>query len=209
MQPQNSTLQSEIMAVTSCKISNNLAVDFKASPATTPAVYAIRPDATRQVRIAYEYVEEPQRFQALALLSPDVTEPNNTKHQEKMKNLGCTPEKYFQKMDHKTNLKEVIWQLSEHGYGRFQPSDNISLATMQRRSRNTIINDYCYDFDIVAAVFSVTLNKAEADGASPSPISICYLAAKVARLKTGPRNVHGHSVYRAPPKRYAAQACAT
>ena len=56
------------MAVMTCEISNNLEVDVKASPATTTAVYAIPPDATRQVRIAYEYVEEPQRFQALALL---------------------------------------------------------------------------------------------------------------------------------------------
>ena len=89
MQPQNSTLQSEIMAVMACESSNNLAVDFKASPATTPAVYAIRPDATRQVRVAYEYVEEPQRFQALALLTTDATEQNNKMHLERMKKRGC------------------------------------------------------------------------------------------------------------------------
>ena len=166
MQPQNTTLQPEMMAVTSCEISNNLAVDFKASPATTPAVYAIRPDATRQVRIAYEYVEEPQRFQALALLSPDVPEQHNIMHLERMKERGCTPTGYYQNNDHKTHFKEVMWQLSEHRYGRLQPIGYIALATMQRRSRNTIINYYCDDFDIVAAIFSVTLNKAEAAGST-------------------------------------------
>ena len=48
--------------------------------------------------------------------------------------------------------------------------------------------------------------RGRADGASPSPFSICYLAAKVAGLKTGPGNVQTHSVISAPPKRYAAQA---
>ena len=174
MQPQNTTLQPEMMAVMASEISNNLAVDVQASPATTPAVYAIRPDATRQVRVAYEYVEEPQRFQALALLSTDATEQNNKMHLERMKKRGCTPASYYQNMDRRTNLKEVIWQLSEHGYGRFQPSDNIALATMQRHSRNTIINDYCYDFDIVAAIFSVTLNKAEAAGSKCIDLKTFY-----------------------------------
>ena len=116
MQPQNTTLQPEMMAVMACEISNNLAVDVQASPATTSAVYAIRPDATRQVRVAYEYVEEPQRFQALALLSTDATEQNNKMHLERMKKRGCTPASYYQNMDRRTNLKEVIWQLSEHGW---------------------------------------------------------------------------------------------
>jgi hypothetical protein len=126
--------------------------------------FAIQPETTQKERVVYECVEEPGRFLALMLLPQNITGPNNKKHEERMQTQGCTPESYFQKLDKKTNLKTVCWTLSKHGYGRFIPSDNIAFATMQRHSRNTIINDYYYDFDIVAAIFSVTLNKAEAAG---------------------------------------------
>ena len=128
------------------------------------AVYAIQPDTTRRVRTAYEYVKNPLRFKALSLLPQNVTEQNNKKHHERMRKLGCSPESYLQKMDRTTNLKEVKWTLCDHGYGRLKPTDQIAFASMQRHCRNTVIHDCYYDFDIVAAVFVVTLNKAEAAG---------------------------------------------
>lgn len=135
------------------------------APVESPnAVYAVEPDTTRRVRTAYEYVKDPLRFKALSLLPQNVTEQNNKKHRERMRTLGCSPESYLQKMDRTTNLKEVKWTLSDHGYGRLKPSDQIAFASMQRHCRNTVIHDCYYDFDIVAAVFAVTLNKAEAAG---------------------------------------------
>lgn len=161
------------------------------STAATPAImapkctYAIQREKTwLDGRTLFEYVPEPNRFKAMKLLSQEVIEARKEKHIEQLKKRNTKKcgfhsikeqnECYFRQLRRDTKLKKVILNRAKHGWGRVIADDACTFASMERFSRNTLLNDYYADVDIENCQATVILNAATDEGdACPALQEFC------------------------------------
>ena len=137
--------------------------------------YAIQREKTwLDNRTLFEYVPEPNRFKAMRLLPQEVIEVRKEKHLEQLKKKNTKKcgfhsikeqnEIYFRQLRRNTKLKEVKLTRAKHGWGRLNADDACNFASMERFSRNTLLNDYYADIDAENCQANIILNAAIDEG---------------------------------------------
>lgn len=149
-----------------------------AAPATVLAPkcsYPIQREKTwLDGRVLFEYVPEPNRFRAMKLLPQELIEARKDAHLENLKTKNAKKlhfhsikeqnELYYRHLRRDTKLKEVVLNRAKHGWGRVISNDSYTFATLERFSRNTLLDDYCLDVDIENAQGVIILNAANDEG---------------------------------------------
>jgi len=159
------------------------ASDSESSEVLAPkCTYAIQKEKTwLDGRVCWEYVPEPNRFKAMKLLAQEVIEARKEKHLEQLKARGSKKsgfssikeqnECYFRQMRRDTKLKKVILNRAKHQWGRVMADDSCTFASMERFSRNTILEDYYLDFDIENCQATIILCAAMDEGDDCSAVN--------------------------------------
>jgi energy-coupling factor transporter ATP-binding protein EcfA2 len=120
-----------------------------------------------------EYHPDLKKFVAYKMLPNEVTEGRAEKHLKQMSGTGrgsaysSVKEQvdcYYRAIRRDKKTKEVEMVRAKHGWGRAYPSGNLSIATMERFARNTVIDDVYYDFDIKCAQPTMCLNVCDDEG---------------------------------------------
>ena len=118
-------------------------------------------------RTYFEYVPEWLRFKALRALPEEVIEARKEAHLEQLKetdkrcgfnSIKEQNEMYFRNMRKDTKLKKCVLTRAKHGWGRPTPADRATYRSLERFSRNTLLNDYSLDFDIENAQAVIICN---------------------------------------------------
>jgi energy-coupling factor transporter ATP-binding protein EcfA2 len=123
-------------------------------------------------RTLSEYHPDLKRFIAYKMLPNETTESRSEKHLKQLSGSGraCYSsvkehvDMYYRAMRRDKKIKETTMGRAKHGWGRAYPSGNLSIATLERFARNTIIDDVYYDFDIVNAQPMMCLNVCNDEG---------------------------------------------
>jgi energy-coupling factor transporter ATP-binding protein EcfA2 len=139
-------------------------------PALTFAIQ--RKKAWLDGRTLSEYHPDLKRFIAYKMLPNETTESRSEKHLKQLSGSGraCYSsvkehvDMYYRAMRRDKKIKETTMGRAKHGWGRAYPSGNLSIATLERFARNTIIDDVYYDFDIVNAQPMMCLNVCNDEG---------------------------------------------
>lgn len=139
-------------------------------PALTFAIQ--RKKAWLDGRTLSEYHPDLKRFIAYKMLPNETTESRSEKHLKQLSGSGraCYSsvkehvDMYYRAMRRDKKIKETTMGRAKHGWGRAYPSGNLSIATLERFARNTIIDDVYYDFDIANAQPMMCLNVCNDEG---------------------------------------------
>ena len=123
-------------------------------------------------RTLCEYHPDLKRFIAYKMLPNETTEGRAEKHMAQLAGSGraCYSsvkehlDMYYRAIRKDKKIKETTMGRAKHGWGRAYPSGNLSIATLERFARNTIIDDVYYDFDIVNAQPKMCLNVCDDEG---------------------------------------------
>jgi len=120
-----------------------------------------------------EYHPDLKKFVAYKMLPNEVTEGRAEKHLKQMSGTGRGSayssikeqvDCYYRAIRRDKKTKEVEMVRAKHGWGRAYPAGNLSIATMERFARNTVIDDVYYDFDIKCAQPTMCLNVCDDEG---------------------------------------------
>jgi energy-coupling factor transporter ATP-binding protein EcfA2 len=163
-----------------------------AVPALTFAVQ--RKQAWLDGKTLSEYHPDLKKFLAYKMLPNDVTEGRSEKHLKQLAGSGKAiygsikeqVDMYYRALRKDKKIKEVAMGRAKHGWGRAYPAGNLSIATLERFARNTIIDEVYYDFDIANAQPTMCKNVCDDEGCLKKvPTIVRYCENRDAILSAG------------------------
>ena len=139
-------------------------------PALTFAVQ--RKKAWLDGKTLTEYHPDLKKFVAYKMLPNEVTEGRAEKHLKQLAGSGRScygsvkehVDMYYRAIRRDKKIKETAMVRAKHGWGRAYPCGNLSIATLERFARNTMIDSVYYDFDIVNAQPTLCKNVCDDEG---------------------------------------------
>lgn len=120
-----------------------------------------------------EYHPDLKKFIAYKMLPNEVTEQRAEKHLKQLagsgrgSGYGSVKEHvdcYYRAIRRDRGIKETEMMRAKHGWGRAYPPGNLSIATLERLARNTIIDDVYYDLDVACAQPTMCKNVCDDEG---------------------------------------------
>jgi len=163
-----------------------------AVPALTFAVQ--RKKAWLDGKTLTEYHPDLKKFVAYKMLPNETTEGRAEKHLKQLAGSGRScyssvkehVDMYYRAIRRDKKIKETPMGRAKHGWGRAYPAGNLSIATLERLARNTMIDSVYYDFDIMNAQPTMCKNVCEDEGCLKKvPTIVRYCENRDAVLSEG------------------------